>query len=123
MTQWGPRPMLSKRFYKAHGLGNDYLIFEEGSEGIATPDKVAEVCNRNYGVGADGIVVLLGELLEGLPQLRMFNPDGSEFERSGNGLRILAAYLYREDRVGDTPFEVTVAVSYTHLTLPTKRIV
>ena len=116
MTQWGPRPMLSKRFYKAHGLGNDYLVFEEGSEWIATPDTVAEICDRNHGVGADGIVVLLGERLEGLPQLRMFNPDGSEFERSGNGLRILAAYLYREDRVGDTPFEVTVGGDLIRMT-------
>ena len=117
MTQWGPRPMLSKRFYKAHGLGNDYLVFEEGSEWIATPDTVAEICDRNHGVGADGIVVLLGERLEGLPQLRMFNPDGSEFERSGNGLRILAAYLYREDRVGDTPFEVTVGGDLIRMTV------
>ncbi len=117
MTQWGPRPMLSKAFYKAHSLGNDYLIFKEGSEWIATPDKVAEVCNRNHGVGADGIVVLLGELLEGLPQLRMFNPDGSEFERSGNGLRILAAYLYQEDRVSDAPFEVTVGGDLVSMTV------
>ena len=117
MTQWGPRPMLSKRFYKAHGLGNDYLVFEEGSEWIPTPDTVAEICDRNHGVGADGIVVLLGERLEGLPQLRMFNPDGSEFERSGNGLRILAAYLYREDRVGDTPFEVTVGGDLIRMTV------
>jgi len=109
--------MLSKRFYKAHGLGNDYLVFEEGSEWIATPDTVAEICDRNHGVGADGIVVLLGERLEGLPQLRMFNPDGSEFERSGNGLRILAAYLYREDRVGDTPFEVTVGGDLIRMTV------
>ena len=109
--------MLSKRFYKAHGLGNDYLVFEEGSEWIATPDTVAEICDRNHGVGADGIVVLLGERLEGLPQLRMFNPDGSEFERSGNGLRILAAYLYREDRVGDTPFEVTVGGDLVRMTV------
>ena len=117
MTQWGPRPMLSKRFYKAHGLGNDYLVFEEGSEWIATPDTVAEICDRNHGVGADGIVALLWERLEGLPQLRMFNPDGSEFERSGNGLRILAAYLYREDRVGDAPFEVTVGGDLVRMTV------
>ena len=117
MTQWAPYPTLSKAFYKAHSLGNDYLVFEEGSEWIATPDKVADICNRNHGVGADGIVVLLGELLEGLPQLRMFNPDGSEFERSGNGLRILAAYLYREDRVGYTPFEVAVGGDLVRMTV------
>ena len=109
--------MLSKSFYKAHSLGNDYLVFEEGSEWIATPHKVTEICDRNHGVGADGIVVLLGELLEASPQLRMFNPDGSEFERSGNGLRILASYLYREDRVGHTPFEVIVGGDLVRLTV------
>ena len=86
MTRWEPRPTLSRAFYKAHSLGNDYLIFEEGSGWVATPDAVLEICNRNRGVGADGIVVLLQELAGSLPQLRMFNPDGSEFERRGDGL-------------------------------------
>lgn len=47
----------------------------------------------------------------------MFNPDGSEFERSGNGLRILAAYLYREARVSDAPFEVTVGGDLVRMTV------
>jgi diaminopimelate epimerase len=58
-------------------------------------------------VGADGIVVLLErEPSDGIFPLRMYNPDGSEFERSGNGLRILAAYLHGEGLVGDAAFEV-----------------
>lgn len=98
----GLRPKLSKRFYKAHGLGNDYLVFErfEDDEGywVATPKNVSIVCDPHRGLGSDGIVALLSERSVKSPtqlsvSLRMFNPDGSEFERSGNGLRVLAAYL------------------------------
>lgn len=117
MTRWPPPPTLSAAFYKAHGLGNDYLVFEEGEDWVATPESVRRVCDRHRGVGSDGIVVLLGgnassaataspEGRAGHPaatasaeavhvRLRMFNPDGSEFERSGNGLRVLASYLMR----------------------------
>ena len=98
----GLRPKLSKRFYKAHGLGNDYLVFErfEDDEGywVATPKNVSIVCDPHRGLGSDGIVALLSERSVKSPtqlsvSLRMFNPDGSEFERSGNGLRVLAAHL------------------------------
>lgn len=117
MTRWPPPPTLSAAFYKAHGLGNDYLVFEEGEDWVATPERVRRVCDRHRGVGSDGIVVLLGgnasSVATASPEgraghaaatasaeavhvrLRMFNPDGSEFERSGNGLRVLASYLMR----------------------------
>ena len=111
--RWPPRPRVSSRFYKGHGLGNDYLVFEDCrgvAEGdapsdrswVATPENVARVCDRHRGLGADGIVVVAaGESVETGPQmrvsLRMFNPDGGEFERSGNGLRILASYLARKN--------------------------
>lgn len=96
---------LDRRFFKAHGHGNDYLVFEEGQDWLLTPDAVRAVCHRNRGVGADGVVVLLdprapappgepaGRRSPGRFRTRMFNPDGSEFERSGNGLRILGSYL------------------------------
>ena len=99
MSRWPPRPRLAAEFYKAHGLGNDYLVFEEGEDWIATPENVRRVCHRTMGVGSDGIVVLLGDdpgQASGIQAgLRMFNPDGGEFERSGNGLRVLASYLPR----------------------------
>ena len=110
--RWPPRPRVSSRFYKGHGLGNDYLVFEacRGAAGGdtwadcswgATPKNVALVCGRHRGVGADGIVVIAAsESAEDGAQmrvsLRMFNPDGGEFERSGNGLRVLASYLARQ---------------------------
>lgn len=85
------------RFFKAHGLGNDYLVFEEGPGLVLSVSAVRRICRRRRGVGADGIVVVgavPGETAPELPvPLRMFNPDGGEFERSGNGLRIAGAYL------------------------------
>ncbi|HUF75466.1 MAG TPA: diaminopimelate epimerase [Longimicrobiales bacterium] len=95
MNRWPDPPTLSASFYKAHGLGNDYLVFEEGEDWKATPEAVRSICDPHRGVGSDGIVALLADRSGGLFRLRMFNPDGSEFERSGNGLRVLASYLAR----------------------------
>lgn len=85
------------RFFKAHGLGNDYLVFEEGPGLVLSVSAVRRICRRRRGVGADGIVVVGAVPGETAPEspvpLRMFNPDGGEFERSGNGLRIAGAYL------------------------------
>lgn len=101
------RPGAGRAFYKGHGLGNDYLVVDEGTAWRATSAAVPQVCHRWEGVGADGIVVVLRG--SGTPvRLRMFNPDGSEFERSGNGLRIVASYLFRTGRVGSEPFDVDV---------------
>ena len=108
MSRWPPPPRLSATFYKAHGLGNDYLVFEEGADWTAHRSAVARVCDRHSGVGSDGIVVLGPSRSEGVFPVRMFNPDGSEFERSGNGLRVLGSYLARTQR-GAGPFRVVVA--------------
>ncbi len=106
--------IVSGDFYRAHGLGNDYLVFGlapvEGPEGegwVLTPEAVRRVCHRWEGVGSDGIVVLLDDAPgDGVFPLRMFNPDGSEFERSGNGLRVLGAHLHGRGLVGNAPFRV-----------------
>ncbi|MBT8336854.1 MAG: diaminopimelate epimerase [Gemmatimonadetes bacterium] len=101
------RPGASRAYFKGHGLGNDYLVVEEGTAWRASEEAVGRICHRWEGVGGDGVVVLLRG--ESPPfRLRMFNPDGSEFERSGNGLRILAAHLFRTGRVGSEPFAVEV---------------
>jgi diaminopimelate epimerase len=99
MSRWPDPPRLDALFYKAHGLGNDYLVFEEGSAWRATPAAVHAVCDPHRGVGSDGIVTLLTDRSDGVFRLRMFNPDGSEFERSGNGLRVLASHLERSGLV------------------------
>jgi len=95
------------RFYKYHALGNDYLVINPADlSGDLSPLQVRLICHRNYGVGSDGI--LLGPLkTEGSPfGLRIFNPDGSEAEKSGNGLRIFSRYLWDQGMVQDKPFTV-----------------
>lgn len=118
MTDAPPRrPAAAAGFYKAHGLGNDYLVFEEGDEWPLTPAAVRLVCDRYRGPGGDGIVLLLRGEAGAIPKLRMFNPDGSEFERSGNGLRILGAYLARRGRADARPFRVEVGGDHVVLTV------
>lgn len=99
------RPVAGRGFYKGHGLGNDYLVVEEGTAWRVTSAAVPRLCHRNEGVGSDG-VVLVHRGTQPPFRLRGFNPDGSEFERSGNGLRIVASHLFRTGRVASDPFEV-----------------
>jgi len=81
-------------FAKGHGLGNDYLVVDQRDlPGPLSPQAIVRICDRNRGVGSDGILMLVpsGRADFGL---RIFNPDGSEAEKSGNGLRIFAKYLW-----------------------------
>lgn len=111
------RPTLAPTFYKAHGLGNDYLVFDEGDGFTATATAVQAVCDRLRGAGGDGIVVLLADRSDGVFRLRMFNPDGGEFERSGNGLRVLGSYLHRRGLVGHDPFRIEVGGDHVAMTV------
>jgi len=98
------------RFAKYHGLGNDYIVLEPSEvAGELDEQSVRLICHRNYGVGSDGI--LLGPLPteEADFAVRIFNPDGSEAEKSGNGLRIFSRYLYDTGRVSEGEFAVMTA--------------
>jgi diaminopimelate epimerase len=78
------------RFEKWQALGNDYVIVEDA----VTADLVREVCDRHFGVGADGVLQLEPPDEPGfVARLRIFNPDGSEAELSGNGARQAILYL------------------------------
>ncbi len=93
-------------FVKGHGLGNDYLVLERKDLDFPlTPLAVQRLCHRNLGIGSDGILLLV-ESSKADFGLRIFNPDGSEAEKSGNGLRIFAKYLYDHGRTGKTAFTV-----------------
>ena len=96
------------RFFKAHGHGNDYMVFVEGPGLTLTPELIRRICDRWRGPGADGLVVVESTAGGAETRLRMFNPDGGEFERSGNGLRIAGVYLRHLGRAGDDPFPVAV---------------
>lgn len=113
-------PWVTPRFYRAHGLGNDYLVFEGGDgAGLALgPAAVRRICARGEGEGSDGIVVLLDRSPpDGVFPLRMFNPDGTEFERSGNGLRVLASHLRREGLVHEGTFRVRTGGEEIRMTI------
>ncbi len=87
----------SPHFRKYHGLGNDYIVINPADFPFEpTEAAVRAVCDRNRGVGSDGILLgpLPGPRPGDAPSLRIFNPDGSEAAKSGNGLRIFAWYLY-----------------------------
>ena len=83
------------------------MILDPRDQPLAlTPDQIRVICNRHYGVGSDGI--LLGPLPSANASflLRIFNPDGSEAEKSGNGIRIFCRYLWDRKLVNKQPFHV-----------------
>jgi diaminopimelate epimerase len=93
------------KYVKYHGLGNDYLVIHPNDVvGSLESSRVQLICDRNYGIGSDGI--LLGPLDSDTCdfRLRILNPDGSEAEKSGNGLRIFSRYLYDKGLVHESPF-------------------
>ena len=94
------------RYAKYHGLGNDYIVLDVGSAQTPTPDQIRLICHRNYGVGGDGVLLPIQQARPGSHGLRIFNPDGSEAEKSGNGLRIFSRYLWDNKLVTDKPFEI-----------------
>jgi diaminopimelate epimerase len=98
------------RFAKYHGLGNDYIVLDPADVGRElTEREVRQICHRNYGVGSDGI--LLGPLPSARCDvgLRIYNPDGSQAEKSGNGLRIFCRWLHDTGRMRADEFTVETA--------------
>ncbi|MDR1817798.1 MAG: diaminopimelate epimerase [Puniceicoccales bacterium] len=117
------------RFRKYHALGNDYLVLDPADwrDGTApAPDEIKRICHRHYGLGSDGILwgplpatnattgnaaaAAAGAAAAGGAAfgLRIFNPDGSEAEKSGNGLRIFSRHLFDRKLVdADAPFRIS----------------
>lgn len=93
-------------FFKGHGLGNDYLVVDPAELDFAiTAERVRRLCDRHTGVGADGVLALVPTRRADFG-LRIWNPDGSEAEKSGNGLRIFARFLHATKRTRRTSFSV-----------------
>ncbi len=92
-------------FTKYHALGNDYIVINpKDLSAPLTTAQVKTICHRNFGVGSDGI--LLGPLPSETAKcaLKIYNPDGSIAEKSGNGLRIFSRYLWDTQFVGNDEF-------------------
>ena len=99
------------RFEKWQALGNDYAILEE--EGLPfelTPGRIAALCAPHTGVGSDGLLLLSRPRARGfVADLRIFNPDGSEAELSGNGVREAVLYLRRSGWTASDSFSISTA--------------
>jgi len=92
-------------FTKYHALGNDYIVIDpKDLTSPLTTEQVKTICHRNFGVGSDGI--LLGPLPSASAKcaLKIYNPDGSIAEKSGNGVRIFSRYLWDTKFVGNDEF-------------------
>ncbi len=104
-------------FFVGHGLGNDYIVMDPKALTFElTPERVARICDRNWGVGSDGILTLEDSQKADFG-LRIWNPDGSEAEKSGNGLRIFARYLHATRRTRKTSFSVDTLGGLVHIAL------
>lgn len=101
---------------KYHGLGNDYLVYDPNrNDCLLTERQVEALCRRNIGVGADGI--LYGPFIDGEElSVRIFNPDGSEAEKSGNGIRIFSRYLKDAGYVTADTYMLTTKAGKTKVT-------
>jgi diaminopimelate epimerase len=94
-------------FTKYHALGNDYLVIDpKNLTSPLTPEQIRTICHRNFGIGSDGILVGPSPSKAAQFGLRIFNPDGSEAEKSGNGLRIFSRYLWDKKLVKSEEFSV-----------------
>ena len=85
---------MQNSFVKSHGLGNDYIVLNQNEISFKlTEDAIRKICDVHFGIGSDGILLKVPSFNAQFG-LRILNPDGSEAEKSGNGLRIFAKYLY-----------------------------
>lgn len=82
-------------FVKYHGLGNDFILIDNraSSEPIVTPEQAVKLCDRHFGIGADGVIFALPGTNGADYTMRIFNSDGSEPEMCGNGIRCFAKFL------------------------------
>jgi diaminopimelate epimerase len=111
------------RFEKWQALGNDYVIIErEALPWDLTPQRVQRICDPHFGVGSDGVLLLSpsGDP-ELVAELRIFNPDGSEAELSGNGAREAILYLRRHGWTDADTFSILTAAGPITPTITSER--
>lgn len=97
-------------FYKYHGLGNDYLVIDPNKLDFKlemNKKNIKLICDQHFGIGSDGIVY--GPIFQDdRICFKIFNPDGSEAEKSGNGIRIFSQYLWDNNYKTDNNFEIFI---------------
>ncbi len=108
------------QFVKSHGLGNDYIVLDKSDINFQlTPEVIKLLCHRNYGIGSDGILLLVPSDKADFG-LMIFNPDGSEAEKSGNGLRIFSKFLYEHGHTKEVSIKIDTPGGIVTAELETK---
>ncbi len=96
------------KFWKMHGLGNDYVVIDNRSEKISNAEAAelaVKLCKRRFSVGADGVLLVSNSTVADVKMI-IFNSDGSEAEMCGNGIRCFAKYCYENKITGKSDFTV-----------------
>lgn len=109
------------RFWKMHGLGNDYIVIDNIKEQVHSremPELARRLCRRKFSVGADGLIFACKSLAADV-RMRIFNPDGSEAEMCGNGIRCLAKFCYENAIVTKKSFTVETLAGTRNVWLTT----
>jgi diaminopimelate epimerase len=107
------------RFWKMHGLGNDYVVIDNRDQKISdeqAPALAKKLCNRRFSVGADGLLLVYPSRVADV-KMRIFNSDGSEAEMCGNGIRCFSKYCYENGIAKKTEFPVETLAGIKHVTL------
>lgn len=96
------------KFWKMHGIGNDYIVIDNRDEKLRE-DKITkfarQVCQRRFSVGADGLLLVYNSEIADI-KMRMFNPDGTEAEMCGNGIRCFVKFCYENKIVRKKKLDV-----------------
>ena len=99
--------MQKNSFVKMHGLGNEYIVLDSANIDFRLSEQaIRRICNIHFGIGSDGIVLKVPSSKADFG-FRVYNPDGSEAEKSGNGLRIFCKFLYDYGHAKNRKFSVS----------------
>jgi diaminopimelate epimerase len=110
------------RFWKMHGLGNDYVVIDNRNEKISgnhAARLAKRLCERRFSVGADGLLLVSCSQVADA-KMRIFNADGSEAEMCGNGIRCFAKYCYENDIAKKNEFAIETLSGLKHVWLTVK---
>lgn len=102
------------RFRKCHGAGNDFVVIDARDMNREWSALARKMCDRHYGIGSDGLILVCASKAADL-RMRMFNPDGSESEACGNGLRCFVMYAVEHQLVRFTEFDVETGGGTRHV--------
>lgn len=103
-------------FAKYEGLGNDFVLVQAEREDAVSPDFARMLCDRRFGIGADGVLLLLPPKTSGAHgRMRVLNADGSVPEMCGNGLRCAVLHVAREKKLETVSFDTDAGVKECHV--------